>query len=709
MKTNNLMVMVVLVFSVILMGCEEQVAEESVQAVDGVADNEVAVESKKEEVTTIDKISEDLKDVEKTDGEFLEYENPELGFKMKYPKKVWISSTWNRCEEDDKGRFKNPPERLEVPLSFFVKGSNVYVAEEYYFEKGKNGECNKIENNIDLVIENYKKTSAGWKMTFADIAGDDALEDFVKKQYGQGCGVSGKKETKQEGVYDVEVYDETGEGMITGECALNYLHVLKYAPSQKKAIQWNIGQDRNFANNSNESFDGVMTDSFEFMEEGQSSNDTETKMDKTSADLMNELLLLNGASEGSLDNYKIFEEVKSPDSKKTVVLFGLDLDKTKECCSEPTALFINNDGVLGNSEMLVGALQHLYLDNVKWVDNENITYDYVVADEGGINRTEKFLSIYLKKFTKTDGDFVYYENPESGVKLKYPKEVDLGKLIAVDNARGFTIFTEDYKHKLQFDVYDTTVFGLEEFVQMAFGNDCKTSPTVVFESVNSDVFTINGGGGTLDEVRNCSMSGFGFYSEKYKKLVTLGARHDCEFEVDGSCVEDDIVNSLEFIGGDMEEENNDLSLTEEATLACLTFNYPEGWGFKREEGFEDFESSINLCPLSDDGNCVFGEQAIVIRSYKLNECSGDNECKKQKMNEFYEDFKNTGRITKEYENRHLPKLGVNALHFDLTESVATPSYLFRSDGGVFLVFSRNFTDNDKELMDEFLDNMMCEF
>lgn len=111
---------------------------------------------------------------------------------------------------------------------------------------------------------------------------------------------------------------------------------------------------------------------------------------KTSLELMKELIIKNYPN-ATVENYKIFEEIKSPYSSKTAVLFGLD---TEECCSEPIGIFINNQGRLGDKyDILQGALQHLYLDNVKWQDDKTVLYDFVIFDEGGKEATQRSINI----------------------------------------------------------------------------------------------------------------------------------------------------------------------------------------------------------------------------------------------------------------------------------------------------------------------------
>lgn len=136
---------------------------------------------------------------------------------------------------------------------------------------------------------------------------------------------------------------------------------------------------------------------------------------KTSSALMKDLIVKINPT-ATVENYKIFEEIKSPDSTKTAVLFGLD---TEECCSEPIGIFINNQGVLGNEyDILKGALEHLYLENVKWQDNDTVLYDSVIADEGGKQATQKSITTTpVETISETT-----YQNDKYGFSFNYDPE-----------------------------------------------------------------------------------------------------------------------------------------------------------------------------------------------------------------------------------------------------------------------------------------------
>lgn len=114
--------------------------------------------------------------------------------------------------------------------------------------------------------------------------------------------------------------------------------------------------------------------------------------------LMRELLIkdnpeiLNSNKFLGPEYYRIFEESQSPHSDKVAILFGLDSEKTKGCCSEPIGLFLVIQGKLGNNyKILKGDLEHQYLANIIW-DNENlISYNVATIDEGGKTYREEYL------------------------------------------------------------------------------------------------------------------------------------------------------------------------------------------------------------------------------------------------------------------------------------------------------------------------------
>lgn len=122
---------------------------------------------------------------------------------------------------------------------------------------------------------------------------------------------------------------------------------------------------------------------------GVSDNNFNSLMGKKSnQELLEELLSKNN----NINKYKIFSITKSPNSNNAAVLFGLDSAKNNGCCSKPTGIFINIDGKLyKESFQLGGALEHLYLENVKWSGDNLIFFDSVIADEGGVKITTKTL------------------------------------------------------------------------------------------------------------------------------------------------------------------------------------------------------------------------------------------------------------------------------------------------------------------------------
>ena len=93
------------------------------------------------------------------------------------------------------------------------------------------------------------------------------------------------------------------------------------------------------------------------------------------------------------DKGEIFAEIKRPYSSKSVVLFGSDPEKDPEqCCLSPKGIFINNRGILGKEyEFVRGDWNHLSLENPKWIDDNTVSYYYVISDESGNYLTKKII------------------------------------------------------------------------------------------------------------------------------------------------------------------------------------------------------------------------------------------------------------------------------------------------------------------------------
>lgn len=235
---------------------------------------EKQVEEKKGFLTTIKDKLQKTPDSEiiSLDETWSKYTNYKLGFLIKIPKKIWTISTFNLCKEDDEGRFKKPAARLEVPAKAFEDEDTVYIREEYYYEKSdSNDECKKITNTLSLIKDKDNPSRYSWNIIVRDIKNENELENFIKERFGKGCSINERKTTNQSGVYDITVTSITGE-TITKDCVFNFIYVIKYYPEKQKAVQWDLGQDCSFSNNSRFSsniiptcFDWDMKDSFKFI------------------------------------------------------------------------------------------------------------------------------------------------------------------------------------------------------------------------------------------------------------------------------------------------------------------------------------------------------------------------------------------------------------------------------------------------------------
>lgn len=106
---------------------------------------------------------------------------------------------------------------------------------------------------------------------------------------------------------------------------------------------------------------------------------------KSNQELLDELMTKNNDN----SNYKLFSVIKNYDTNNAAVLYGLEGYK-------PTGIFINiNNELYEDSFQLTGALEHMYLENVKWSGNNYVFFDSVIEDEGGKTVTHK--QIYIKQ------------------------------------------------------------------------------------------------------------------------------------------------------------------------------------------------------------------------------------------------------------------------------------------------------------------------
>lgn len=175
-------------------------------------------------------------------------------------------------------------------------------------------------------------------------------------------------------------------------CNKPYAHNSQFANQQKGKIFIQVEENGEawYINpvNSKRYYLGRPIDAFNVMRNlglGISDNNFNGLMGKKSNQkLLEELMSKNNDN----SNYKVFSITKNHDSNNTAVLYGLDGYK-------PNGIFININGELHDeSFQLNGALEHLYLENVKWSGNNYVFFDSAIEDEGGKTITHK--QIYIK-------------------------------------------------------------------------------------------------------------------------------------------------------------------------------------------------------------------------------------------------------------------------------------------------------------------------
>lgn len=200
------------------------------------------------------------------------YINPGLGFSLKVLKKMlepYGECYYNTANGDKSYR----PKEAIVPVKIFEEGTNVYIAAEYLYRL--NGEtkensktlysgCDKTVNTPLIIKDREKYYSPNWNIRINTVANDAELDKFLKERYGIGCSLGEKKETKQTGVYDIEINGD-GKDLSETACPLNYMTVVKYYPAKQKVASWDIGQACNFSYPTYDTCrDTEMTDSFTF-------------------------------------------------------------------------------------------------------------------------------------------------------------------------------------------------------------------------------------------------------------------------------------------------------------------------------------------------------------------------------------------------------------------------------------------------------------
>ncbi len=171
-----------------------------------------------------------------------------------------LSTGWNLYKNYDEGYSLEVPKISDiytcdgmerVPVTVIRVGNISYVTTEYIYKN-----CQKT-----YVTSIPQERSTPWKIISRDISDLNALGNFVKEMYGEGCTI---ETVSSEGFVEINT---TGPD---GGCFINYISSIRYNEARGKAHSFDIGQDSNFYLSSSDSFEGAsydsdMMESFKFL------------------------------------------------------------------------------------------------------------------------------------------------------------------------------------------------------------------------------------------------------------------------------------------------------------------------------------------------------------------------------------------------------------------------------------------------------------
>jgi hypothetical protein len=184
-----------------------------------------------------------------SDGQMIDYVNNKLKFSIQIPKtaaNLYGSCTW--VEDGDKSSYR--PKLAFTPVKVFEDENSVYIAFEYSYElTGRSSAdshtyfkgCKKVENSI-IKLQQERQT---WNIISKQVKNDTELESFIKQRFGSACRLGGKTITDQPGVFSVKVIGD-GKDLEFSQCILNYMFVIKYAPSIQRVFTFDRGQSFDF-------------------------------------------------------------------------------------------------------------------------------------------------------------------------------------------------------------------------------------------------------------------------------------------------------------------------------------------------------------------------------------------------------------------------------------------------------------------------------
>lgn len=190
-----------------------------------------------------------VSDIDETWNELRNYRD---GFAMKIPQNAVIYD----CDYGE----------VTVPVDVFQaeNGLSYIATAEFYNLDPATGECKKFQTSL----QNIASSTNTWRMVVTDAENDEAIDRFIKEQYGKGCSMAGKEANWD--FYNVQI---TGTGPDAPEetiCFINWATEIKYSSALGKIVKWDLGQDSTFIGADDAFFDLEMNQSFRFIDARES-------------------------------------------------------------------------------------------------------------------------------------------------------------------------------------------------------------------------------------------------------------------------------------------------------------------------------------------------------------------------------------------------------------------------------------------------------
>lgn len=181
---------------------------------------------------------------------FTTYTNNKLGFSIKVPKtaaNMYGNCTW--VDAGSKSSFR--PKTELTPVKVFENGDSTYIAFEYAYQltdkttidgQSYYKDCKKVDTTI-AQLDQGRRT---WNIISKQVNNDAELDAFIKQRFGSGCSLGEKTASAQPNVFSIKVLDDE-EYMEISECVLNFMFVVKYAPTINRVFTYDRGQAATFA------------------------------------------------------------------------------------------------------------------------------------------------------------------------------------------------------------------------------------------------------------------------------------------------------------------------------------------------------------------------------------------------------------------------------------------------------------------------------